>query len=221
MARQLAFPLPARPALGREDFYVAPSNVSAVAMLDAWQAWPQSKLVLTAPAGGGKTHLAHVWAQASGARIVSAAELPDADIPGLLRGPLAVEAADTIAGHLPAEHAAFHLHNLAQAQATPLLLTARTPPSRWGLTLPDLASRLEATTTVQIDAPDDALLHRLLEKNFADHQLQVRPETIKYIARRMERSAGAARDIVAALDRLSLAEKRPVTRVLAARFLEH
>ena len=70
MAQQLSFDLPAKTALGRDDFCVAPSNVMAVALLDPGFSWPSGKLVLTGPAGSGKTHLAHVWASQSGARIV-------------------------------------------------------------------------------------------------------------------------------------------------------
>ena len=67
MAEQLSFDLPVRAALGREDFFVSPANAEAVAMVEGWQGWPSRKLVLTGPAGAGKTHLAHVWAGLAGA----------------------------------------------------------------------------------------------------------------------------------------------------------
>ena len=35
MARQLSFDLPAKTALGREDFFVSPANALAVAMISA------------------------------------------------------------------------------------------------------------------------------------------------------------------------------------------
>jgi len=54
-ARQLAFDLPARTALGREDFFVSPANAQAVAMIDGWRDWPARKLVLCGPRGAGKT----------------------------------------------------------------------------------------------------------------------------------------------------------------------
>ena len=38
MAQQLGLDLPSRPALGRDDFFVAPSNAIAVAMIEGWQA---------------------------------------------------------------------------------------------------------------------------------------------------------------------------------------
>ena len=67
MAQQLSFDLPARPALGRDAFFVADSNALAVAAIDGWRDWAGGKLVLVGPAGSGKTHLSHVWAADTGA----------------------------------------------------------------------------------------------------------------------------------------------------------
>ncbi|GAW33268.1 chromosomal replication initiator protein DnaA [Roseovarius sp. A-2] len=220
MAQQLSFDLPVRPALGREDFFVSPANAEAVAMIEGWQGWPSRKLILAGPAGAGKTHLTHVWAALSGAQVIAARDLPDADIPALAQGPVAVEDARQIAGDRAAENALFHLHNLTLAEGHALLITARGAPHLWGLTLPDLASRMQGTLLSELRAPDDALLSAVLMKLFADRQLSPSPDTIPYLARRIERSFEAARDIVAALDARALAETRPVTRSLAARVLD-
>jgi hypothetical protein len=65
--QQLAFDLPARPALEREDFFVSVANAQAVALIEGWRDWPARKLALSGPRGAGKTHLAHVWAARAGA----------------------------------------------------------------------------------------------------------------------------------------------------------
>lgn len=220
MPRQLSFDLPARPALGRDDFFVSPANAEALATVEDWRDWPGGKLVLVGPKGAGKTHLAHVWAALSGARIVAAAELAAADIPALAAHPVAVEDADRIAQDGAAEAALFHLHNLALAERRALLVTGRDAPGRWGLGLPDLESRLQAAGIVRLAAPDDALLSALLAKLFADRQLSPSPDTITYLTRRIDRSFAAAARIVAKLDRAALAGKRPVTRALAAEVLD-
>src|SRR3546814_11282244 len=92
-----------------------------------------------------------------------------------------------------------------------LLLTGRTPPARWKIGLPDLASRLRAAPTVAVDGPDDALLSAVLVKLFADRQLRVGTDVVAFVVPRMERSFAAARRLVAALDAASLASRRPVT----------
>lgn len=221
MSEQLAFNLPVRPALGREDFFVSPANALAVAQIERWADWPQRKMVLVGAHGAGKTHLTHVWADLSGARIIAATDLPGADIPALATaGAVAVEDADEIAGDRAGEEALFHLHNLVLAEGGSLLMSARSAPPHWPLTLPDLKSRLEATATATLDAPDDALLSALLVKLFTDRQLNVSPRLIPYLVMRMDRSAAAAQALVAALDTRALETGRKISDKLAAEMLD-
>lgn len=219
MSEQLTFDLPVREALGREDFFVSQANATALAALDGWADWPQGKIALVGPAAAGKSHLARVWAAEASATILSARELEAADLPAL--GPrVVVEDADEIAGQRPAEEALFHLHNLTAAQGGRLLVTARTPPNRWPIALPDLASRMQATALARLDPPDDALLSAVLMKLFADRQLAVPPAVLSYLAPRIERSFAAARDAVERIDAYALAQRRPITRPLAALALD-
>lgn len=216
MARQLTFDLPVRTALGRDDFFISPANALALAAIEA--EWPLGKMVLIGPEGSGKTHLARVWAARSGA-VVLPADLSQVDLSVLPAQALVVEDADRLTGPVQ-EQALLHLHNLSQAVGGQLLLTARTPPARWPTSLPDLASRLQAISTAALNAPDDALLHAVLVKHFADRQLSVPPALILYLGSRMERSLAAAGALVAALDARALAEGRPVSRAMAAEWLD-
>ncbi|AXI47461.1 chromosomal replication initiator DnaA [Sulfitobacter sp. SK012] len=221
MAVQLGLALPTRTAQGRDDFLVAPSNAMAVALIENWHDWAGRKLVLTGPAGSGKTHLTHVWAANSGAQIIAAADLTEDVVPALAASHVAIEDVPEIAGNAEAQNALFHLHNLTLAEGHSLLLTGTGPVAHWPLSLPDLASRMQGTTEATLDAPDDALLFAVLVKLLADRQLMPKPDVIPYVLLRMERSFAAARDLVAALDEASLAQKRPVTRQLAGRVLDN
>lgn len=219
MAQQLSFDLPAKPALGQDDFFVAPSNAMAVAMIDPGFTWPTGKLVLSGPVGAGKTHLVHVWASQSGARILRAAEMTEERVPDLVQGPVAVEDVQDIADNLPAQKALFHLHNLLMAAGQPLLMTGQKAPNLWALSLPDLQSRVQGAAHAALEAPDDALLAVVLAKLFNDRQIMPKPDVIPYLVAHMDRSFEAAQDIVARLDRVSLEERRGLTRALAIRLL--
>ncbi|GGE34509.1 hypothetical protein GCM10011360_22980 [Primorskyibacter flagellatus] len=219
MSAPLPLDHPRKEGLSRDDFVVAPGNAVALAMIEGWRAWPDGKLVLTGPSGSGKTHLAHVWAGMTGGRIVSARDLSGADIPALAAAPLAVEDVDRIAAR-ETEDALFHLHNLMRAERLPLLLTGARVVAAWPLTLPDLRSRLQGAQSAVLESPDDTLLVALLVKLFAERQLQVAPQVIDYLVKRMDRSFSAARKVVADLDAASLAERRAITVRLAAEVLD-
>ena len=212
MARQLTLDLALEPALGRDDFLVTPANALALATLDNPETWPQGRMLLTGPDGSGKTHLAAIWAARAHAWTLSAAELDEAKVPHLASGgALVIEDCD--AGRLD-EAALFHLMNAIKARGGFLLLTARSAPDLWGLSVPDLLSRLRLAPAATIEPPDDGLLRALLVKLFIDRQLVVDIAVIDALAMRMERSFAAARQVVDRLDRLALERGRRVTRPL-------
>ena len=63
---QLTLDLPHRPALGAQDFLISASNQAAADIVDLWPDWPHRSVVVVAPPGAGKTHLANVWRLKSG-----------------------------------------------------------------------------------------------------------------------------------------------------------
>jgi DnaA regulatory inactivator Hda len=218
---QLPLALPHRPALGREDFLVAEANQTAVAWIDLWPSWPQSALVLHGPSGSGKTHLAQVWRHTSGAAEADAARLLSADPPDLLGAgtELLLDDADRVVAQAQdrdvVERRLLHLYNVVRERGGHLLLTARSAPARWELRLPDLRSRLLAATCAELGAPDDQLIQAVLIKLFADRQLRVPPEVVRFLLLRMERSFSEAERIVDALDAASLAQRKEITVPLA------
>lgn len=214
---QLVFELPHIPALGSEDFFISASNEQAVALIQSWPDWPSHVAVLTGPEGSGKTHLANVWRARSGAEAFAGADVGQA-IEQARRAACAVVIED-IERSVTDEQAAFHLLNLARERRFDVLLTARTQPGAWSVALPDLRSRLRSAALVTIEEPDEALLGAVLVKLFADRQLSVEPGVIGYLLRRMERSMAAAQKLVEVLDLAAFAERRRVTRALAAKFL--
>lgn len=220
-ARQLAFDLPASPALARRDFLVADTNRTAFKAACDSSLGQAGRLVLTGPAGSGKSHLATIWATASGAGVLTAADLEETAVKSLMDGGAAViEDADRLAGRQFGENLLFHALNLAAAHRTRLLLTGRRPPARWGVIMPDLTSRLAALPHVAIGLPDDALLSSILDKLFSDKQISVSVDAIRFLVPRMGRSFAAAVRIVTELDHRALAEQRPINRNFVRKLYE-
>jgi chromosomal replication initiation ATPase DnaA len=195
---QLVLPLEVRSASGRADFIVAPGNSRAVAFIDSWPGWPAPAAALYGPTASGKSHLAAVWAEKAGAKVIAASAL----LEGVPDGALVVEDVGPGVAEAP-------LFALLERGA-PLLLTTQTPPAEWPVHLPDLVSRARALLAFPLWAPDDALLMGLAVKLFADRQLQVPENVVLHMVRSLERSPGAVRDFVAKADAAALAHKRPV-----------
>jgi len=212
--RQLALALDHAEKLSREDFLPGPPNDAALAMIERWPDWPARTIAITGPEGSGKSHLAAIWAQMSGARVVSARALQTATLPeALATGALVLENCGE--GALD-ERALFHLLNLVGEQQGHLLMTGRSVPALWDAALPDLASRLRAVPAIAMAMPDDALLRAVMVKLFADRQLAVDESLVSYLLTRVGRSFAAIQVAVQTLDREALQRKRPVNRALAS-----
>ncbi len=210
--RQLPLDLQFLTAQGREDFIIGDSNRLAAALIDRWPDWPgQFRVVnLVGPPASGKSHLAAIWCEQSGATHLTAlAGWHPQNAPGhyVLESP-----------HPGADwpdEALFHLVNRTAEDASSLLILSAEPVAGQAWRLPDLVSRLRSLNLVRLEPPDDALLCRLLEKYFDDRQLAVSRDVVDYMVGRMERSFLAVQTIAAAMDRRSLAERRNLTLPLA------
>ena len=215
MPEQLVFDWPRDEALRPEDFFVSDANRVAADLIQTPDAWPAGKLVLTGPEGCGKSHLARVFQVNTDAMIMTAADLSEGLRPN---GALVIE--DMSALPAQREEAMFHLHNHMASAALPLLMTDRSPPARWNIALPDLASRMQATTPVAIEDPDDMLLQVLIMKLFADRQVIPPASVVQFLSTRIERSYIAVQDIVARLDHAAFVDKKPASVKMATALLD-
>lgn len=214
--RQLPLDLAHPIAYSRDDLVLGPSNREALALVDRWPDWPAAVVVLAGPAGSGKTHLADIWREESGAAAFRADRLGQAAIDAAAQGPVLIDDVDR--GPVD-ETGLFHLINAVRQQGTSLLLTARRFPAAWGVRLPDLASRLKAASMVEIHEPDDTLLAGVITKLFADRQVEVEPQVVQFLVRRIERSLSTAIAVVERLDRAALEQKVRISRSLASQVI--
>lgn len=188
---QMVLPLRWKAAQGQKDFFVSEANQEAVGFLDGWSTWPIPAALLIGPTGSGKSHLAAIFARRANARLWD-----DAD-------------------RTNNEEALFHAWNAAMDERRPLLMTARSAPGDWNLSLADLKSRLAATPRVQIRSPDDALLEAVFLKQWRDRGIEAPGEVTSYVISRIERSFESVARAVDLIDIAALAAKRPLTIPLA------
>ncbi len=211
--QQLILDFPCKPALGSEDFFVSSSNKAAIELIGQWPNWPAKAVFLLGAKGSGKSHLANVWQNRSGADKFMAAEFSIETMKQLSGNrPLVIEDLDK---GIFDEHALFHLINLAAERDFSILFTGTAAPGRISISLPDLRSRVRSMPLLSIDPPDEMLLKTMMIKQFQDRQLDVRPELIEYLAARMEWSFEGVQRVVETLDQAALASGRRLTRQFA------
>lgn len=202
----------ARPAdLSRQSLVVARCNEVAVAWMDRWPDWPGPALVVHGPPSSGKSHLLGLWSNSSDAEILPVQALDSVSRPRGLKA-VAIDDAHLIAGNRPAEEAVFHLYNDLHQSGGSMLLTARSPVTRWPITLPDLATRLRAAPQVAIGAPDDDALIGVLEKHLADVQMKVSADDLRFAICHIERSFEEAARFAVFINRVSFRDQKKVTR---------
>lgn len=197
---QLVLRFPSRTAFHAEDLLPNPAQDEARVWLVRTALWPSRRLVLVGEAGSGKSHLLHAWAEAHGGIV-----LPHAPA-GYPQGPVALDSLDAV----PDEAALFHFLNAAVEAGQPVLLAASRPPPALPIGLPDLRSRLRATTTVTIGPAPDDFLALLLARLVAEHQLRLPPGLAPFLLARLPRHPDAIRSAV-----LRLEAGAQTTRVLS------
>ena len=212
---QLPFVFDHNAAKGRDDLRVSARLKAAIIIIEQWPAWPSPVVILAGPVGSGKSHFANIWQERSDATYIHPTLGSDAAVIAAA-GPVIFEDADRIDFD---ETQLFHVINSVRENGTSLLMTSRLWPTCWSVKLPDLSSRLRAATTIDIGEPDEDLLVQVIVKLFADRQLYVDEKLVLYIAKRIERSLGAAQAIVERLDRLALARGTRITRSLVIEVL--
>ena len=163
--------LPHAESFAREDFLAGPSNAAALALIERWPDGRRARSRWSGPEGSGKSHLAAIWANGSGARFLAGRALGTAQRAGGARDRRA-------GGRGPRRRAAStsapcSISSTWPARSEATCCSPRAPRRPPGLGLPDLASRLRALPAVTLAAPDDALLRAVLVKLFADRQLAV------------------------------------------------
>ena len=204
---QLALQLPiAAPALTRASYIVSDSNRHAVDTLLSWRDANEPFLAICGAPKSGKTHLATILLEGGEAvcRHVNDKLLErDAASSAPLMLIDGVETLDDPRRLLAAVES-------VRARQGRLVLVGVGDPQDWASGMRDLRTRLAAMARISLEEPDETLLEKLIVKLLLDRQLKAPPAVASFAAPRLRKTFAAAHEFVDALDRASIASKRPV-----------
>jgi DnaA family protein len=189
---------PAAPSL---DNFVAGANAEALAAVRALAAGerPEAVVYLWGEPGSGRTHLLRAATRAN---------------PGLV-------AADDVETLDPtAQQALFNAINAARDGQTAVIATGGAPPAQLALR-EDLRSRLAWGLVYQLHAPSDADKAVFMRAEAARRGLRLPEEVLAYLLSHLPRDLASLNAVLDALDRYSLANKRPLTLPLVREALQN
>jgi chromosomal replication initiation ATPase DnaA len=197
-----------------DDYIRAPSNAAALDFLLSWPDWPARQALIVGPEASGKTHLAHIWADMSKAEFLS---LSGRALKSRVKSSCLI--IDNIDQSGPDGRYLFHALNEAKAIDAYVLMTSCVPPEDIGFLQADALSRLRASTRLTLGSPDEPLLAGQCAKLLADRQLDIAPPVLSYVLQRIERTHIAVKTFVDMLDRITLSERKSITRQVAMQAL--
>lgn len=221
MSHQLPLALrwPAHQRFG--SFKVGENGVAVELLRSAADAASATALYLSGPFGSGRTHLLIAACAAAGEAGKSAQYLPLAtlrgsDAPASIRAfggsdLLALDDVDAIAGDDAAELALFDLYNRCRAEGATLVFAANAAPAQIGLALPDLVSRLSASTQIVLRPLNEADRRDLLRERAASRGIEIDDAVIDWLFAREKRDLASLFTVLDRIDRASLAAQRRVT----------
>lgn len=210
MKQQLILPLAHTPNYNRDSWIEDISNREALSWLDHWPDWPWPRIVcLYGEAGSGKTHLGYTWVKrVDGIYLTAAQSLEQTPYHWIKSGkPIVIDGAH----HLKNEEWLFHFYNLLQESQGYALFISRLAPTCWDIELPDLHSRLQTLISVEIQHPEDILLQDIALKLFQERGLSVKPETVDFLLKHIERTLTAIQNWVHRLDELAATKGCSIT----------
>ncbi|MCE2517740.1 MAG: hypothetical protein J4F41_07905 [Alphaproteobacteria bacterium] len=210
---QFTMDLVAPASTARTDFILGSCNALAADWIDRWPDWPGriKGLVLHGPDDCGKSHLAAIWAQHSGAKLLTS--LDDGAIHQLDDHPHVIWDKPQPSADWPDDLVFHFLNRLTELEGSVLILS-RAPMSTLNWALADVASRLNGLSAAEIAPPDDEVLIAVLHKLADDCGLALDPDVSRYIVNRIDRSFAVATRLIKELNRVTLAEHRKLTTPL-------
>lgn len=212
VSKQLTLPLSWAFSKNIEDFIVNDCNRYAFEWLEKWPFKIQDNFVcLVGDKGSGKTHLSNIWAsRLNGDVIHSSSDMfskwYDMSSPDSSQKYFVLDDVDQLKDDI----LLFYIYNTIKEKDAFLLMTAKEPPSKWGLSLNDIKSRISTINVINIEKPNDQAISSIIEKMLLQRGITVKDNVIEYIANRIDRSYESINYWVNQID-IKLTEKSKVS----------
>lgn len=185
LQRQLALPLGWAAREEADKFLIGPCNAAAFDLIAGAGGVPPSGAILIGPPRSGKSKLGHHVAETGGAALIDDADRLD-------------------------DEALFHHWNRARDSGQVPLLAARALPSEWGVTLPDLQSRLSGAALAVITEPEETFLAALIQYHLGLLGGAIADDALDYALPRLPRTHAVAERFAAEANAAALAERRAI-----------
>jgi chromosomal replication initiation ATPase DnaA len=196
-------------------------------------------LVITGPAGSGRTHLLHaignglIAAGVQTVACVSASTFAEQLITALREGAvekwraryrnagaLLLDDIEAVAGKERTQDELFHLFNVLQSAGRQVVLTSSVPPNQLATLEDRLRTRFAQGLTVDLGSPDLAQRIALFARYFAAHQTTVADAVVVQLAERPARAIGDVINIARRLHAAATLAGAPITAAFVAAELD-
>jgi DnaA-homolog protein len=225
MSHQLSLNLRLKDGSSFSNFLAGPNReafegLRAAVAAAADDKTPAQMIFLWGADGTGKSHLLQAacrLAQELGVApvyvpLADAAELSPSLLESVETAPLVcLDDVERVAGKPEWEMALFTLTERLRVARGTQISAAVAPPSRLGLRLPDLASRLAWGTVYALEPLTDAQKLEAIRLRAHNRGFEMPEEVVQYILSRYPRDMGSLFDLLDRIDRASLTQQRRVT----------
>ena len=207
MLGQFIFELDAYDNFKSEDYFVSPSNIDAVNLINLFPNWHNNGIVIIGGEKSGKTHLGHIWKEKSNANFFDFKKNTnlnkiDAKKNNIFDNFQLIKEEN--------EKDFFQIYNnIINNNYYIVFLTSSDLPVQ--LKLNDLKSRFESLTKVSISPPDDQLIQAMLLKFFHDNQINIAPDVVSFTVSRVSRDYKEIHLFLDKINQLSLEHKSKIS----------
>jgi chromosomal replication initiation ATPase DnaA len=207
---QLQLPLLIEPNFSQYSYFVSESNKHVYGLINTWPNWSFSSYVVYAPAGYGKTHLAHIFKDCLNGVYLKVSEITEDVIISMSSGTLYLIDECNVKSLIDPS-LLFHFYNMALEKKCTTMYFCKESPQNINFGLEDLNSRLRSIPSIEILQPDDLLCEAIMKKQFSDLQVLVSDEVIHFLLTHASRSLTDIQKNIEKLNTEALKQKRNIT----------